>query len=723
MDSPCETLIDRKKAMDLKKLIDKMSLEQKLAQISQYNAICLHIGASGEVTGPAQELSLKKEEVSAVGSVLNFASAAEMTTIQEEHLLNDNNQIPMLFMQDVVHGYKTIYPIPLALGASFDTEIVEECCEMASEEMSLGGVHVTFAPMVDLVRDPRWGRCMETTGEDPYLNAEMARAMVRGFQKSGKVAACVKHFAAYGQAEAGRDYNTTDISERTLRDFYLPAYKAAIEEGVEMVMTSFNILNGVPSSGNKWLVKDVLRDEWGFDKVVISDYNAFREMHTHGYCATEKDCAEKAINATSDIEMMSACYLQNIPTLIAEGKVSKEQIDKAVLRVLRLKEKLGLLANPYLYADEEKEKEICLCEKHREIARRAAEKCAVLLKNEKVLPFDKNNAKRVGIIGPFADKVMLGNWFCHGKESDGVSVMQGVKSLLKNAEIFYVQGCNEKINETDCGQVNEAVKLAETCDTVILCVGESTQMSGESMSRAELRLSKAQQTLIREVVKVNQNTAVVLFCGRPLVLSDIIDAIPALTVAWQPGTEGGNAIANLLFGEVNFSGKLPMTFPRSEGQIPIYYNSYRTGRPFEAPYGSWYQDMPNAPLYPFGYGLSYTSFIISNPEISSETMKMGECLTVFVDVKNTGDRAGETVVQLYICDDYASLVRPIKELKGYQKIYLQSNEQKRVSFEITEEMLRFWTANGNLEVEEGSFTVWVCDNSNVNNGIRFVYTK
>ncbi len=706
----------------MKELLNKMTLKQKLAQISQYNAVCLHIGSSGEVTGPAQELSLKREEIVSVGSVLNFGNADEVKEIQKEHLANDPNQIPMLFMLDVVHGYRTIYPIPFALGASFVTEIVEECCEMASVEMSLGGVHVTFAPMVDLVRDPRWGRCMETTGEDTFLNCEMARAMVRGFQKSGKVAACVKHFAAYGQAEAGRDYNTTDISERTLRDFYLPAYKAAVDEGVEMVMTSFNILNGVPSSGNKWLVKDLLRDEWFFDKIVISDYNAFREMQTHGYCATEKDCAEKAINATSDIEMMSACYLQNISSLIAEGKVSEKQIDEAVLRVLRLKEKLGLLDNPYLYANKEKENEICLCEKHREIARRAAEKCAVLLKNESVLPFDKTTAKRIAVIGPFADKVMLGNWFCHGKEEEGVSVLQGVKNLLCNAEVYYAQGCGEAINEIDCGKVNEAVELAKTCDKIILCVGESTNMSGESMSRAELRLSKAQQTLIREVVKVNQNTAVVLFCGRPLVLADIIDNIPALAVAWQPGTEGGNAISNLLFGEANFCGKLPMTFPRSEGQIPIYYNSYRTGRPFESPYGSWYQDMPNSPLYPFGYGLSYTSFDISKPEISTGTMKAEETLTVSVDVQNTGDRSGETIVQLYICDDYASLVRPVKELKAYQKISLRPNERKKVSFKITEEILKFWTANGKFETESGSFTIWVSDSSNVKDGAKFTLT-
>ena len=616
--------------MDIIKLLKQMSLKQKLAQISQYNAKCLHLGSNGEITGPALNLALTKEDIVSVGSTLSFVGAKEMIEMQREHLANDPNQIPLLFMQDVVHGYKTIYPVPLSIGATFDTAVAEACCEMASEEMSVGGVNVAFAPMVDLARDPRWGRCMETTGEDTYLNSEMARAMVRGFQKSGKVAACVKHFAAYGQAEAGRDYNTTDMSERTLREFYLPAYKAAIDEGVEMVMTSFNHLNGVPSSGNKWLVKELLREEWGFDKVVISDYNAFHEMVLNGYCATDKDCAQKAITATSDIEMMSTCYLRHISSLIDEGQVTEAQIDEAVLRILKLKEKLGLLDNPYLYANEEKEEEICLCDKHREIARCAAEKGAVLLKNDSILPFEQSVAKRVAVIGPFADKTMLGSWACHGKEEDGVSVFKGVKNLIKNAEVLSVQGCGAAINESDCTGVDEAVALAKDCNFVILCLGEASSMSGEGMSRAELRLSKAQQTLIREVVKVNHNTAVVLFSGRPLVLTDIIEDIPALVVAWQPGTEGGNAIARLVFGEVNFGGKLPMTFPRSEGQLPIYYNSYPTGRPWEGPYGSWYQDMPNAPLFPFGFGLSYTQFALSKPTISATELGRGECIKASV---------------------------------------------------------------------------------------------
>ncbi len=708
--------------MDINALLKKMTLTEKLVQITQFNANCIHFDNKGEITGPAQGLGLSQEELCDiryfVGSTLNFVGAKDVLQMQKEHMENDPNKIPMLFMMDVVHGYKTIYPIPLALGASFDADITEKCCEMASEEMSAGGVHVTFAPMIDLVRDPRWGRCMETASEDTYLNGEMAKAMVRGFQKSGKVAACVKHFAAYGQSEAGLDYNTTDMSERMLRNYYLPAYKAAIDEGVEMLMTSFNALNGVPSSGNKWLMNDLLRKEWNFDKVVISDYNAIREMKELGYCETDYDCAEKAINATTDVEMMSACYIKNASKLIEEGKISEEQIDKAVLRILRLKEKLGLFENPYLYASIEDEQSVCLTDKNREIARISAEKSAVLLKNENVLPFNKEKVKKVAVIGPFADKVMLGNWCCYGKEEDGVSVLQGVKKLLKNAQVVFSQGCGDGLNENDCSNVSDAVNVAKDCDAVILCLGEDSKMSGESMSRAELRLSNAQKTLIREIVKANKNTAVVLFNGRPLVLSDIIDDIPALMTAWQPGTEGGNAIANLLFGEINFGGKLPMTFPRSEGQIPIYYNSYRSSRPWESPYGSWYQDMPKAPLFPFGYGLSYTDFTYTNLQIDKDVMVENEKVKVSIDVSNVGKVDGETVAQLYIRDDYASLIRPIKELKGYKKIFLKAGEKQTVTFEIDQEMLKYWN-NNNFEAEKGSFTVWLSDSSVSQETVKF----
>ena len=378
-----------------------------------------------------------------------------------------------------------------------------------------------------------------------------------------------------------------------------------------------------------------------------------------------------------------------------------------------------MFEKPCSAASEKEEKELYLCSEHRSIARKAAEKSAVLLKNENILPFDKNTIKKIAVIGPFADKVMLGAWSCYGQESEGVSVLQGVKNLLPDIQVLFAKGCLDGVKETDCSMIPFAVEKAKESDAVVVCVGERSDMSGESMSRAQLRLSVAQKTLIRELVKANPNTAVVLFNGRPLVLTDVIEDISALMTAWQPGTEGGNAIANLLFGEVNFSGKLPMTFPRSEGQIPIYYNSYRTGRPYCREYGSWYLDMPNTPLFPFGYGLSYTEFKLSQPQISKTAMEREEVLEIYVDVENTGKREGETVLQLYICDEHASLVRPVKELKGYQKIKLSSSEKKRISFTLTEDLLKFWSANDRFEAERGWFTVWISDSSNVGKGVRF----
>ena len=714
--------------MDISKLLSEMTLEEKLGQLSQYALPFMDTSIDSPLTGPDSELHLTDGQFNAIGSTYSFEGAKVMIDAQKRHLDNDPKKIPMLFMENVVHGYRTIYPVPLGMGATFDVQLMERCCAMAAKEAAAAGVHVTFAPMVDLSRDPRWGRCVESTGEDPYLNSEMARAQVRGYQgdmdPSQNIAACVKHYAAYGQAEAGRDYNTTDMSERTLRDFYLPSYKAAVEEKVRMVMTSFNLLNGVPASGNKWLVKDVLRDEWGFDGVVISDYQAFEEMITHGYCETEAECAEKAMNATNDIEMMSACYFRTISDLIGQGRISMEQVDEAVLRVLKLKEEMGLFENPYSYASEEESAKICLCQEHRVLAKLAAEKSAVLLKNEGILPFDREKVKRLAVIGPLADCNELDGWACQGKNDETVTILQGVKNLLPEQEILFARGCSNEINETDHSEIQDAVDLAKTCDGVILCVGERADMSGEGKSRMELRLSKAQQALIREVVKVNPNTAVVLQSGRPLVLTDCIDDMPALMMAWLPSTEGGNAVAELLFGDQNFSGKLPMTFPRSEGQLPVYYNTYRTGRPllnddWARGFVSCYFDMPNTPLFPFGYGLSYTDFEISAPAVSKRELKRGETLEVSVNVKNIGQRTGETVLQLYICDEYASLVRPVKELKGFRKIELKPQEECTVSFEIREDMLKFWSANGKFEVENGSFKVWISESSVTGESVKF----
>ena len=707
--------------MDLQALINKMTLEQKLAQMSQFNAVFLFKDAGGEITGPAKQLSLTASELDATGSVLNFIGAKRMKEIQDRHMQDDPNKIPLLFMQDVVHGYRTIYPIPLGMGATFEPDLMEECCRMAAKESAVAGVHVTFAPMVDLVRDCRWGRVMETTGEDPYLNCLFSKAQVRGFQgdMTGKydIAACVKHFAAYGAAEAGRDYNTVDMSERSLRQDYLPAYKAAVDEGVEMLMTSFNLINGVPSSGNKWLVDDLLRKEWGFDKIVISDYNAFGEMKVHGYCADSYECAYKALDAGTDIEMMSNCYLKNCEKLLEEGKISMEQIDKAVMRILVLKEKMGLFENPYGAASEEEEQIFNLCPEHRALVKKAAQKSAVLLKNNGVLPFSEN-VNSVAVIGPFADMGMIGSWSCGGKEEESVSVAQGVSKLIKGAKVKVACGCNGDANEEpNTKEIAKAVRLAKNSDCVLLCLGEKREYSGEGNSRANVTLSNAQKELIRKVVKANSNTAVVLFNGRPLALADIIDDIPALMVMWQPGTEGGSAVADLVFGKANFEGRLPMSFPRITGQAPIYYNRMRTGRPqthptdYSAGYKSRYLDVHNSPLFPFGFGLSYAKFEISEPTLDKTEMDKDGQIRASVKVKNVGSVDGATVVQLYICDKVASLVRPMQEMKGFEKVWLKAGEEKEVTFTVTEEMLKFYSANGKFESESGAFDLWISDSA------------
>ncbi len=700
--------------MDIKKLLQKMTLEQKIAQLCQFSARCLVADETGELTGPAKDLNLSMKDIACCGSTLTFADANSMIAIQKKHMELDPNKIPLLFMHDVIHGYRTIYPIQLALGASWDADIVKKCSRMSARESAAGGVHVTFAPMVDLVRDARWGRCMESCGEDPYLNSVMARAQVEGYQgnldSDEDICACVKHFAAYGAAESGKDYNTVDMSEYNLRENYLCAYKSAVEAGAQMIMASFNTINGVPSIANKWLLKDVLRDEWGFDKPIISDYSAFAELVNHGYCSNEKECAKAALDATADIEMMSVCYLRNLTSLLEEGRIKEEQIDECVLRILELKDKLGLFENPYRGANPEKEKALALCPEHRAIAREAAQKCAVLLKNDNILPLNKNT-KNIAVIGPWSDVGMLGEWPAHGEPSETVTVIEGVKNALNNASVTMAKGCNGVLNELpDDELINEAVCAAEKADAVILCIGEHSKQSGEAHSRADITLSPAQIKLVKEVCAVNKNSVCVLFCGRPIVLTDIIDTVPAIFVAWQPGTEAGNAVADLIFGDVNFEGRLPMTFPLHLGQVPIYYNQMNTGRPKLVPnqiFTSGYIDYPNDPLFPFGYGLSYTSFEISSPVLSKTQMNKGDKVVVSARVKNTGAVAGKTVVQLYIRDLFASRTRPVKELKGFEKVYLEPGEEKEVSFEITEKELAFHTASGKFEAEAGDFHIFV----------------
>ena len=716
--------------MNIKKIVADMSLRQKLAQLSQYTCDFILKDAEGMITGPAAAFNLTAEDVASIGTVLGACGAELTNKIQDTHLAEDPHKIPLLLMADIIHGYKTVYPIPLGMGATFDEDIVEECSRMAAKEAAIGGIHVTFSPMVDLVRDARWGRCMESTGEDAYLNSKMAAAQVRGYQgnfeSKHNIACCVKHFAAYGAAEAGRDYNSVDMSEHKLREYYLPAYKAAIDAGCELVMTAFNTLNGIPSAGNKWLVNDILREEWGFDKIVISDYNSFREMIEHGYCADGREAAEKAVKAGNDIEMMSNTYITCMESLVADGTVSEELIDKAVLRVLKLKEKLGLFDDPARGASIEDEKTVFLCEEHRAIARKAAEKSAVLLKNNDVLPFSKS-IKKIVVIGPYANKGMNGAWFGMGSEAESMTVFEGVKKLLPDCEVLYLAGCKagfaEKA-ENSYDLIEEAAEAARKADAVILCIGEDSFESGEAFSKTSISIPDAQVELVKAVTSVNRNNVAAIFCGRPLVLTDIEPYLSAMAVMWQPGTEGGSACANLFFGECDFEGRLPMSFPRSVGQCPVFYNYLKTGRPQETPngetpYRTRYLDCLNTPLYSFGYGLSYNEFEISDIALSSDKMNSDDSLIATVKVKNVGQRKGKTLIQLYISDVFASVARPVKELREYKRIELMPGEESDVSFEISEEMLRFNTVSGEFTSEKGLFKAYIGADSDTENCAEF----
>ncbi|MBQ8840070.1 MAG: beta-glucosidase BglX [Clostridia bacterium] len=701
-----------------KDILSKMTLDEKVYQLVQVTTATYLTGENkiDVITGPNSTLKLDRELVYEVGTSLNLVGAETMIEAQTNYLNNSKKKLPLILMQDVIHGHRTLYPVNLGVSASFDRDLARDLAQMAAKEASLDGISVTFAPMVDLVRDPRWGRVMESSGEDPYLGGEMAKATVEGYQGDmGKynIAACVKHFAAYGAAEAGRDYNTVDVSERNLREYYLPAYKRAVDAGVKMLMTAFNIVDGVPCVGNKHLVKEILRDEWGFDGVVISDYSAFDELATHGVSENQKECAYLAMEAGCDIEMMSGCYAGYLKELIQEGKISEEQLDKSVLRILNLKEELGVLDNPFRSVNPEEAKRVQLSKEHRALARRGAEECAVLLKNDNVLPFSKDVGS-VAVIGPLGNTGEIhGSWKCGGKAEETISVVEGVKGILGD-KVKYAQGCQIEYNSTDESLIDEACELAKNSDIVILCLGEHQEYTGEGNCRADITLPEVQYKLLDRVLEVNKNVAVALFSGRPLAISRLHETAPAILDMWMPGTEGGNACANLLFGNAIPSGKITMTFPRTLGQCPIYYNHYTTGRPKleeddynRVRFTSSYLDIPNSPLYPFGYGLSYTTFEYSDLKLSGDTMKSGETLVASAKIKNTGKYKAKEAVQFYIRDVKGSCVRPVKELKGFEKIELDPGEEKTVSFEITEEMLKYWTREMKFEAEKGEFHVFI----------------
>lgn len=702
--------------MNIQALLSEMTFEEKVGQLIQYNTNLL-TDSDAQITGPLTELGLDKDMLPFIGSVLNFQDAAEMIAIQKAHLEHDRLKIPMLFMMDVIHGHRTVFPIPLAMSGSFDPALVEDCAAVAAKEAAASGVHVTFTPMVDVSRDARWGRVMESGGEDTLVNVVMGAAQVRGFQGESlrdpdRVATCVKHFAAYGVAAAGRDYSDADISERTLRERHFPAYKACLDTGAPMVMAAFNAINGVPAVGNEWLMNDVLRGEWNFDGVVISDYNAVEELCVHGVAADKKQAAYNAMQCGCDIEMCSAAYASYLKELIDEDLLTMAQFDAAVLRVLRLKERLGLFDDPYRGVTPEKEQAICLSSAHRALARKAAQDSAVLLKNNGVLPF-ADNVKRIALIGPFVDEHdILGAWSLRGDVAQSVTVKDGVTTRLPDAAITTVRGCSCRFDEDAQTDLDAAVIAAEDADAVILCLGEPSDYSGEGSSRATLELPGDQLALARAVISANPNTAVVLFGGRPLVLTELDAIAPAILHMWFPGHEGGHAATDLLFGDVNPSGKLTMSFPKSVGQYPFSYDRLNTGRPIAQSadgqyikYRSNYIDCGNLPLYPFGYGLSYSRFVYDSLTLDKTAMTADDTITVSVTVRNDSDRAGKEVVQLYVRDVVASVARPVQQLIAFEKIELAPQERRTVTFDICEPMLRFYDFRCREISENGEFQV------------------
>lgn len=750
------------KEEQLRELIADMSLNEKVGQLLQVAGSWFDEEAL--VTGALDYFKIAEEERDLCGSILSVSGADKIKELQDSCMEKQPHHIPQLFMLDIINGYETIYPVPLAQGATFDPAMTEKLAAMAAREGAAAGIHVTFSPMVDLVRDARWGRVMESTGEDAYLNSRMGAAMVRGYQgddisAKGKMAACVKHFAAYGAPEGGREYDTVELSERTLRDEYLPAYLEAIRAGARLVMTSFNTINHVPSSGNQWLMRQVLREEMGFDGMLISDYGAVGEMINHGIARDEMQAAELALKAGVDMEMMSLCYVRGIKQLLEQGRVSMELLDESVYRVLALKNELGLFENPYKDADAEEEKALCLCEEHRRLAQEAACASFVLLENkEQLLPFGADDAKSVAFIGPFVDSTKVyGSWSFPKSDESIVTIRQGVEHRNPKESITYCQGSHffsEKVKLKN-GEwlaydeplakklLNEAVCAAKSADRVVMCIGEYPQQTGEAASRTVLQVPQEQMKLLRSVREVNENIVTLVFTGRPLELEEIKELSKAVMVVWMPGTECGNAVAKVLWGEKEPGGRLPMSFPYRATQMPCYYNRFRGGRPnngtLEQSYVLGYIDQIDRMLYPFGFGRSYTTFAYGAVKLSGgdtgrsgamedtglsgterPVLKAGHPLTASVTVKNTGDREGTETVQMYLADLYGSVVRPVRQLRGFKKVTLKPGEEREATFEITEEMLRFYNIDMEYVSEPGECRVYIGADSNAANAAEFV---
>jgi len=705
------------KAEFVSELMAKMTVEEKIYQMVQFSS-------DGTVTGPKQgENYITLIEQGKVGSVLNAYGAVDTRKIQEINMKASRLKIPLLFGFDVIHGYQTIFPINLGMASSFDPDAVEKAARVAASEAAAAGVHWTFAPMVDIARDARWGRVSEGSGEDVYLGKLMAAANVRGFQGSdlsatNTILACAKHFAAYGAAESGRDYNTVDMSERVLRDIYLPPFKAAADAGARTFMASFNEISGVPSTANKHLLRDILKGEWKFNGMVVSDYTGVNEMIAHGFARDEKEAAVKAINAGLDMDMVGASFMDTLKKSYEEGLVPIQVIDDACRRILEVKYDLGLFEDPYKYSDPKREKETIGKPEFLQATLDVAKESLVLLKNEgSVLPLKKT--QRIAFVGPLVTDEfhIIGSWAAHGdRDGQAVSVAEGVRNLLGNAtNITFTKGLD--INTEDRSHFQEAIRVASQSDVIVAVMGESEGMSGEAASRTNLDLPGVQKEFLAELKKLGKPIVLVLLNGRPLTLAWEAANIDAILECWWPGTRGGDAVAQTLFGMNNPSGKLPISFPKTVGQLPLYYNHKNTGRPYLGPtdpeqrFKSRYLDVDNAALFPFGYGLSYTTFSYGNFKVSDAKIPFDGTVTISADVRNTGSVEGTEVVQLYVKDVTGSVTRPVRELKGIKRIQLKPGQQTTVSFALSKEDLAFWKLDMTYGAEAGNFEVFVGGNS------------
>lgn len=723
-------------------LMAQMTLEEKLGQLNLP-------GADDIVTGEARQSNIgERVSKGEVGGVFNIKGAAKIKDLQRIAVEESRLGIPLIFGMDVIHGYETVFPIPLGLSMTWDMEDVEKSARIAAKEASAAGIFWTFSPMVDVARDARWGRMSEGNGEDPYLGAQIARAMVRGYQgdnlsNNDEIMACVKHFALYGAPEAGRDYNTVDMSRQRMFNEYFPPYKAGAEAGAGSFMTSFNTVDGIPATGNKWLLTDVLRDKWGFDGFVVTDYTAISEMIEHGMGDLEQ-VSTLALKAGTDMDMVAEGFTGTIPQAIKDGKVSMADVDKAVRRVLEAKWKLGLFQNPYKYIDPKREKTEIFTAANRAEARRIAAKSFVLLKNDaNLLPIAKKG--KIALVGPLANTAanMPGTWAVAADAKKYKTVLQGLKDAVGNqAEILYAKGSNLvadpvlEANATMFGRemrdprseqelLDEALAVAAEADVIVAAMGESSEFSGEATSRTDLTLPDTQKRLMEALLATGKPVVMLNFSGRPTIMEWESENVPAILNVWFGGSETGDAIADVIFGDVAPSGRLTVSMPRNMGQIPIYYNHLNTGRPLPedkdefVKFRSAYLDSPNSPLYPFGYGLSYTTFDYKDLALSSDVMPMDGSLTASVTVSNTGNRAADEVVQLYVRDLVGSISRPVKELKGFKRVSLAPGESKRVEFTLTPDDLKFYNFDLDYVNEPGDYRLFIGPNSAENLSTTF----